>query len=57
MSFTNWVPKLGALKQFYTNNQFRSCSEDFKINEVVKDREVSLREVVGKLSLTGGQDF
>lgn len=50
--------KIGVLKQLYTQNQFTSCSEDFiKIEEVVKDKEVSLREVVGKLSLTGGQGF
>lgn len=50
--------KIGVLKQLYTQNQFTSCSEDFiKIEEVVKEKEVSLREVVGKLSLTGGQGF
>lgn len=50
--------KMGILKQLYTKNQFAACSEDFiKIEEIVTDKEVSLREVVGKLSLTGGQGF
>ncbi|XP_023223965.1 uncharacterized protein LOC111625151 [Centruroides sculpturatus] len=49
--------KIGELKQLYTQNQFTSCPEDFIKIEVVKDKEVSLREVVAKLSLTGGLGF
>ncbi|XP_067138747.1 uncharacterized protein [Centruroides vittatus] len=49
--------KIEVLKQLYTQNQFTSCPEDFIKIEVVKCKEVSLREVVTKLSLTGGQGF
>ncbi|XP_067128907.1 uncharacterized protein [Centruroides vittatus] len=50
--------KIGVLKQLYTQHQFTSCPEDFiKIEKVVKDKKVSLREVVAKLCLTRGQGF
>ncbi|XP_023228167.1 uncharacterized protein LOC111628576 [Centruroides sculpturatus] len=49
--------KIGVLKQLYTQSQFTSCPEDFIKIEVVIGKEVSLREVVAKLSLTGGQGF
>ncbi|XP_023214100.1 uncharacterized protein LOC111616986, partial [Centruroides sculpturatus] len=49
--------KIVLLKQLYTQSQFTSCPKDFIKIEVVKGKEVSLREVVAKLSLTGGQGF
>nr|CAI5825346.1 unnamed protein product [Callosobruchus analis] len=49
---------IAVVVDLYTKNQFSSCSEEFvKVEEFVKHKEVSLREVVRKLSLTGGQGF
>nr|CAI5825347.1 unnamed protein product [Callosobruchus analis] len=50
--------KVGVLKQMYKQNPFISCSKEFeKVEEVVKDKAVSHREVAGKLSLTGNKDL
>jgi hypothetical protein len=50
--------KLGKLKALYTRNQFTLCKENFlSIEEVGPVEIVSVREVVKKLSLVGGQGF
>ena len=49
--------KLGNLKALYTRNQFTLCKETFLSIEEVGPVEISLREVVKKLSLVGGQGF
>ena len=49
--------KLGKLKALYTRNQFTLCKENFLSIEEVGIEEISVREVVNKLSLVGGQGF
>ena len=50
--------KLGKLKALYTRNQFTLCKEKFLSIEAVGPMEIiSVREVVKKLSLVGGQGF
>ena len=49
--------KLGKLKSLYTRNQFTLCKEHFLSIEVVGTEEISIRELVNKLSLVGGQGF
>jgi len=49
--------KLGKLKALYTRNQFTLCKENFLSIEEVGTEEISIREVVNKLSLVGGQGF
>jgi len=49
--------KLGKLKALYTRNQFTLCKENFLSIEEVGTEEISVREVVNKLSLVGGQGF
>ena len=49
--------KLGKLKALYTRNQFTLCKENFLTIEEVGTEEISVREVVHKLSLVGGQGF
>jgi hypothetical protein len=47
--------KLGKLKALYTRNQFTLCKEHFLSMEEVGKEEISVREVVNKLYLFGGQ--
>ena len=47
--------KLGKLKALYTRNQFNLCKDNFLSIEEVGTEEISVREVVNKLSLVGGQ--
>ncbi|XP_064098745.1 uncharacterized protein LOC135209944 [Macrobrachium nipponense] len=48
--------KHGLLKQVYSRNQFTLCAEKFmSLEEVIKDREVSLREVAIADSMGHGQ--
>jgi hypothetical protein len=47
--------KLGKLKALYTRNQFTLCKESFLSIEEVGKEEISVREVVKKISLVGGQ--
>ena len=49
--------KLGELKALYTRNQFTIRKENFLSIEKVGPVEISVREVVKKLSLVGGQGF
>jgi len=49
--------RLGKLKALYTRNQFTLCKEHFLSIEEVGKKEISVREVVKKLSLFGGQGF
>jgi hypothetical protein len=49
--------KLGKLKALYTRNQFTLCKEIFLSIEEVGMEEISVREVVRKLSFVGGQGF
>ena len=48
---------LGKLKALYTRNQFTLCKENILSIEEVGTEEISVREVVNKLSLVGGQGF
>lgn len=47
--------KFGKFKSLYTRNQFTFCKENFLNIEEVGTEEISVREVVKKLSLVGGQ--
>ena len=50
--------KHGLLKQVYTRNQFTPCLEKFlSLDDVVQEREVSLREVAIAESMGQGQGF
>jgi len=49
--------KLGKLKALYTRNQFTLCKENILSIEEVGMEEISVLEVVNKLSLVGGQGF
>uniref|UniRef100_A0A8D8Q4X0 KRAB-A domain-containing protein 2 n=1 Tax=Cacopsylla melanoneura TaxID=428564 RepID=A0A8D8Q4X0_9HEMI len=49
--------KLGIINSLYSRNQFTVCSEIFISLEDVKPEEISLRSVVSKQSLVGGQGF
>ncbi|XP_063884390.1 KRAB-A domain-containing protein 2-like [Scylla paramamosain] len=50
--------KHGLLKQAYTRNQFTPCLEKFlSLDDVVQEREVSLREVAIAESMGQGQGF
>ena len=49
--------KLGKLKALYTRNQFTLCKDNFLNIEEFRTEEISVREVVNKLSLVGGQGF
>lgn len=49
--------KSGIIKSLYSRNQFTLCSEIFISLEDVKHEEISLRSVVSKQSLVGGQGF
>ena len=49
--------KLGKLKALYTRNQFTLCKENILSIEEYGTEEISVREVVNKLSLVGGQGF
>ena len=55
--FYELCTKLGKLKALYTRNQFTLCKENFLGIEEVGPVEISVREVVKKLSLVGGQGF
>jgi len=48
---------LGKLKALYTRNQLTLCKENFLSIEEVGTEEISVREVVNKLSLVSGQRF
>jgi hypothetical protein len=48
--------KLGKLKALCTRNQCTLCKENFLSIEEVGKEEISVREVVKKLSLIGGKD-
>ena len=48
---------LGKLKALYTRNQITLCKENLLSIEGVGTEEVSVREVVNKLSLVCGQGF
>jgi len=48
---------LSKLKALYTINKFTLCKENFLSAEEVGTKEISVREVVNKLSLVGGQGF
>jgi len=54
--FYELATKLGKLKALYTN-QFTLRKETFLSLEEVGTMEISVREVVNKLSLVGGQGF
>ena len=45
--------KFGKLKALYTRNQFTLCRENFLSIEEVRKKEISIREVVKKLSSVG----
>ena len=48
----------GVLKQLYTRNQFTPCEQQFvSIEDVPKEREISLREVANADSMGHGQGF
>ena len=49
--------KLGKLKALYTRNQFTIWKDNFLSIEEVGMEEISVREVVNKLSLVGGRGF
>jgi hypothetical protein len=55
--FHELTTKLGKLKALYTRNQFTLCKETFLSIEEVGTEEISIREVVNKLSLVGVQGF
>ena len=55
--FYELATKLGKIKALYTRNQFTLCKEKFLSIEEVGTEEISVREVVDKLSLVGGQGF
>jgi len=55
--FYELATKLGILKALYTRNQFTLCKENFLSIEEVGTEEISLRELVNKLSLVGKQGF
>jgi hypothetical protein len=56
--FYEFGTKFGKLKSLYTRNQFTLCNENFlSTGEVGPVEIVSVREVVKKLSLVGGQGF
>jgi len=57
VEFYELATKLGKLKALYTRNQFTLCKENFLSNEEVGTEEISVREVVNKLSLVAGQGF
>ena len=53
--FYELATKLGKLKALYTRNQFTLCKENLLSIEEVGTEEISVGEVVNKLSLVGGQ--
>ena len=55
--FYEFATELGKLKALYTRNQFTLRKENFLSIEEVGTEEISVREVVNKLSLVGGQGF
>jgi len=55
--FYELATKLGKVKALYTRNQFTLYKEIFLSIEEVGTEEISVREVVNKLSLVGGQEF
>jgi len=55
--FYELATKLGKLKALYTRNQFTLCKENFLSIEEVAIEEISVREMVNRLSLFGGQGF
>jgi len=55
--FYELATKLGKLKALYTRNQFTLCKENLLSIEEVGTEEISVREVVNKLSVVGGQGF
>jgi len=55
--FYDLATKFGQLKALYTRNQFTLCKENFLSIEEIGTEEISVREVVNKFSLVGGQGF
>jgi len=55
--FYELATKLGKLKALYTRKQFTLCKENLLSIEEVGTEEISVREVVNKLALVGGQGF
>ena len=55
--FYELATKLGKLKALYRWNQFALCKETFLSIEEDGTEEISVGEVVNKLSLVGGQGF
>jgi len=55
--FYELATKLGKLKALYTRNQITLSKEKLLSIEEVGKEEISLLEVVNKLSLVGGQGF
>jgi len=55
--FYELATKLGKQKVLYTRNQFTLCKESLLSIKEVGTEEISVREVVTKLSLVGGQGF
>ena len=55
--FYELATKLAKLKALYTRNESTLCKENFLSIEEVGTEEISVREVVNKLSLVGGQGF
>ena len=49
--------KLGKLKALYTRNQCTLCKGNVLSIEEVGTEEISVREVINKLSLVSGQGF
>lgn len=49
--------RFGKLNALYTINQFRLCKETFLRVDEVPEKSISLRSVVKRLSLVGGQGF
>ena len=55
--FYKFGTKLGKLNALYTRNQFILFKKKFLSIEEVGTEEISVREVVNKLSFVGGQGF
>ena len=55
--FYELATKLSKLKALYTRNQLTLCKENILSTEEVDAEEISVREVVNKLSLVGRQGF